>query len=113
MVVQRKYRNDEERMKIREEIVSGAPPGLDISPFLIKVDEFVAAKDLKRIFEGEIEFPGTGLKVVYKLPGRRIISHFAKLTAVDKDAEAERLRKETVESVQPTTTTNAKTGRML
>ena len=79
----RKFRNEEERQTIYDELYQGLESlGIDpssniaIKPLIDAIEQFVKDKG-GRQFDGTVEV--NGLKIEYVLPGRRILRHRVKV----------------------------------
>ncbi len=81
------------------------PPGLDASLFIAVVDEFVSATDTSRVFQGTVDLPGSGARVEYCLPGRRIVKHFAKLARSEPIIDRKRQSEQEDDASVPRSTT--------
>lgn len=83
MVQQRKYRNRDERLVIRNEVIgqlSQLTTSDDAIHKLVDVlDVFVEQEGEGRLLVGTIDLPNIDARIEYKLPGRRVQSHFVRI----------------------------------
>ena len=85
MAQQRKFRNKEEREKIKAEVLgkleevglNGNVPG--VGTFLKVLDDFVANQDNGKFFTGTVKLPEVKLEIIYVFQGRRILPYAAKV----------------------------------
>jgi hypothetical protein len=87
--MQRKYRNLEERMAICQDVIRGLEQLQILSHPLIKpladdLERFVAATaPAHREFKGVVEIAPMGIKIEYRLPGRRIVPQAVRVSRFD------------------------------
>lgn len=87
MVAPRKYRNQEERERIKEETLTklGSMPVSDEDEKAVReVMESYCSLSCGKTLMGEIELPSLEAKIEYNLPGRRILAHYVKMSRLDK-----------------------------
>lgn len=87
MTTQRKYRNAAERQAIYEEIMSGLNQ-LQIASHpmakpLLEALELFRSDAKNRQFDGTIEIAPMGIKLDYRLSGRRIVPHYVRASRLD------------------------------
>jgi hypothetical protein len=91
-MVQRKYRNAEERVAICNEIKANMDkanlrPTMfpSLQPFFTTMETFANATD-GRTFQGVEKLSDLNLQIEYHLPGRRLLPHYARITKLTEQS---------------------------
>ena len=87
MVEQRKYRNEEERIAIRDEALKAAErqwfPEPAVEALTAELDKFVKNEKKMQSMNGEIRISDE-YKIEFFLPTRRLLKHFVRVVRVPK-----------------------------